>query len=182
VVIINTWKVFEDSNLIKKLLIIFIFAITSTSWSQETCSRIAIINYQEVLVDTNSTQKGEGLRFHLEKDKIAKSYLNKYQEGTTIRWENAAMGTVATGLVLSGFMSNSQGNSKKALLISGVALFFVNFLFARTLENANEKNLHKAIEEYNKRNLPRIHFNHAPQNDRNPSSVSSVTFSKSWSF
>ncbi len=166
----------------KLLIITILFIFSLTAWSQQTCSRVAIINYQEVLVDTNSTQKGEGLRFHLEKDKVAKSYLDKYQDGTTVRWENAAMGTVATGLVLSSFMSNAEGDSKQTLLISGVALFFVNYLFARTLENANEKNLHKAIEEYNKRNLPRIHFNHAPQNDRNPSSTSSITLSKSWSF
>lgn len=168
--------------MIKTLLIILLFSIGSQAWSQQTCSRIAIVNYQEVLVDSNSTQKGEGLRYHLEKDAIAKSYLNKYQEGTKIHWENAAMGTAATGLVLTSFMSNSQGNSKKALLIGGVALFLVNFLVARTLETANEKNLLKAIDEYNKRNLPRIHFTHEPENERNPSSFSSISLSKSWSF
>jgi hypothetical protein len=168
--------------LFKTILIIILFNFGNHAWAQQTCSRIAIINYQEVLVDSNSTQKGEGLRFHLEKDEVAKSFLNKYQEGSNIRWENAAMGTAATGLVLTSFMSNAEGNSKKALLIGGVALFFVNFLVARTLENENEKNLIKAIDEYNSRNLPRIHFNLEPENSRNPSSSTSFSLSKSWSF
>ena len=44
------------------------------------------------------------------------------------------------------------------MLVGGAALIIVNFFIARTLEFNNEDNLNKAIEEYNKRNLPKIFF------------------------
>ena len=37
-------------------------------------------------------------------------------------------------------------------------MILVNFFVARTLEYNNEQNLSRAIEEYNKRNLPKIFF------------------------
>ena len=35
------------------------FAFLSLAHADENCSRIAIVNYQQVLVDTGSTGKGE---------------------------------------------------------------------------------------------------------------------------
>ena len=123
----------------------------------ETCSRIAFINFQEVLVDANASEKGEGLRYHLEKDPVSKAYLDTYQKNSAIHWPGAVLGTAGTGLVLVGFFtSNSQ--DRQVYLISGVAAIFVNFLISRTLEVSNETNLNRAIEEYNKRNLPKIYF------------------------
>lgn len=144
------------------LVFLFIFALSSKpAFSVETCSRVAIINYQEVLVDSNASDKGEGLRYHLEKDPIAKSYLDTYQKHSAIRWPNAIIGTAGTGLLLFGFFTaNSQ--DRQVYLISGSAAILVNFLIAKTLEVANEANLNRAIEEYNKRNLPKIYFN--PEN------------------
>ena len=66
---------------------ILIFAL-ALSWiispgyaiTDEPCSRSARINYQDVLVDTSSTRKGEGIKFYLEKDPIARTYYKKYEK------------------------------------------------------------------------------------------------------
>ena len=166
----------------KNLIFLFILiALHNNAFAAETCSRVAIINYQEVLIDTNSTQKGEGLRFHLEKDEKAKEYLDKYQEGTQIRWQNSLIGSLGTGLVLSSFIINSNGSSKQSLLIGGATLIAINFLVAKTLESANEKNLINAIEEYNKRNLPKVYFTPKSREGRNPSSLE-FGVGKTWSY
>ena len=133
--------------------------IASCSFSAETCSRTSTINYQEVLVDTNSVQKGEGLRYYLEKDPKALSLLNKYQNGTKTNWINAGLGTIGTLMILSGFLTTSSKSGKQSLLITGSSVIALNFLVAKTLEHKNESNLHRAIKEYNARNLPRIYFN-----------------------
>ena len=152
-------------------------------WAFETCSRTAIINHQEVLVDTNTNQKGEGLRYYLEKDEVAEKYLDKYQEGTEIRWQNAILGTAGTGMVMTGLLTSSNTSTKRTLYVTGASLILINFLVARTLETANEKNLMRAIEEYNKRNLPRIYFNPGDEDSRDPSSRSpSFSINKTWSF
>ncbi len=143
------------------LRIFLVFALIFCSFkvsAVETCSRIAIINYQEVLVDANTSEKGEGLRYHLEKDPIALEYLNTYQKNSTIKWPSAVLGTAGTGLLLYGFF-NSDSEDRRLYIISGTATILVNFLIARTLEVTNESNLNRAIEEYNKRNLPKIFFN-----------------------
>lgn len=132
--------------------------------SIETCGRTAIVGHQEVLVDTSSGHKGEGLRFFLEQDEMAKSYLDTYQENNRIRWQNAALGTAGSGLILFGAMSNASSETKMNYYVVGVSMILVNFLVARTLEMANERNLIRAIDEYNQRHLPRIHFGPEFQN------------------
>ena len=48
-----------------KILLTGILLILSYSaHSTDTCSRIATINYQDILIDTSSTKKGEGLRYY----------------------------------------------------------------------------------------------------------------------
>ena len=146
--------------------------------SQEVCSRIATVNYQNVLVDTNSNQKGEGLRYYLDKDPKAKSYLNKYQKNSDIRLENVLLGTVGTSLTLAGILATKRGNRKKVLMTSGASLLLINFLVAKTMEHTNENYLMKAIKEYNKRNLPKIFFNPSAQNKEGWD----ITLSKNWEF
>lgn len=164
------------------LLVLFFTILSQNLSAVETCSRVAIINYQEVLVDANATEKGEGLRYHLEKDPIAKQYLDSYQKNSGIKWPNAILGTAGTGLILMGVLA-SNSEDRQVYVISGAATILVNFLIARTVEVTNEGNLNKAIEEYNKRNLPKIYFN--PENN----SQGSVSFpgfkiglAKDWSF
>lgn len=167
---------------IRTLFLTFLVFLSNYSLAVETCSRIAIINYQEVLVDTNSTEKGEGLRFHLEKDKTAKSYLETYQEGTKIKLENAIMGSLGTSMMLGGILTNSDGGRKEMLLVGGATLMIINFLVAKTMETSNEQNLRKAIEEYNKRNLPKIYFNPDQKDDRGEGPGVSFMLQKSWDF
>ncbi len=160
----------------------FWFAFCHSLFAAEVCSRMATINFQRVLVDISSTQKGEGLRFHLEKDPKARAYLEAYQKGTQIKWYNAAMGLAGTGLLLGGLMAHGK-SGQKTLLISGGTLAVANFLIARTLQNANEGNLAKAIEEYNKRNLPKIYLNSEAKSSTSKFFAHiSFGFNKSWSF
>jgi hypothetical protein len=146
--------------------------------SSETCGRTAMINYQEILVDHDSTKKGEGLRFHLKKDPVAEHYLNIYQEGTKVNWANAAVGTVGSLTFLVGLVSNKSNNSKKTMMIGGISLIIVNFLMAKTLEHKNEENLTRAIEEYNRRNPSKIEFDptgNKNDNNKNPAFILNLT-------
>ncbi len=158
-------------------LLFFQFQLQAT----ETCSRIATINFQEVLVDTNSTDKGEGLRFHLEKDPAAKEFLNLYQKNSNITWASAVVGTTGTAILLLGFFDRNSSD-RPIYLMSGAAVILVNFLIARTVEVNNEKNLTRAVEEYNKRNLPKIYFD--PENPRGSFDFNhfKVAITQGWSF
>lgn len=166
--------------MIKSLLTFFIFIVFPLQ-ANETCSRVATINYQEVLVDSSSTKKGEGLRFYLEKDPAAKQYLEVYQNQTGIRWQNAALGTIGTGLILSTAFIDDTNSNREVFLLSGLTLLTVNFLLAATMDYYNEKNLHKAIEEYNKRNLPKINFKQSRPRDSEKTEYD-VSLQKQWGF
>jgi hypothetical protein len=137
-----------------------------------SCGRTATVNYQHILVDVSSHQKGEGLRYFLNKDPLAKSYLDDYQEKGRPRWYHAAIGTLGTGIIIAGLtqsdpVEHSGLTSKKTLLASGLLLITLNILIYKTLEHNNERLLIQAIEEYNKRNLPRIYFSPVPDNQEN---------------
>jgi len=147
----------------------------------ETCSRVAVINYQEVLIDSNSSEKGEGLRYHLEKDPIAKMHLDTYQKNSRMVWPSAIIGSAGTGLILYGFF-NSNSEDRRIFLISGGATLLVNYLIARTLEVTNEVNLNNAIEEYNKRNLPKIFFNPEETTGQFSLPASKIGLAQQWSF
>jgi hypothetical protein len=157
------------------------FFICKSLFAIETCSRVAIINFQEVLVDSNSTAKGEGLRYYLEKDAEAKKYLDIYQNNTTRKWPNALTGTLGTGMLLAGLLTKDSQN-KSIFLSSGVSLLILNFLIAKTIEFTNEKNLNRAIDEYNKRNLPQIFF--SPNVSQNLNNQTDFHFGliSTWSF
>lgn len=146
-----------------KLLTIFtICIICSGLIAAETCSRVAIINHQEVLVDTSSTRRGEGLRYYLGKDIKAVRYLDSYQELSRPRWVNATLGTLGTALLVAGLTkSKTPGRHfgpKEQMFSAGVILMALNFFSAKNSATSNERILQKSIEEYNKRNLPKIYF------------------------
>lgn len=162
-------------------LFIFLILFTPPTFAIEACSRVAIINYQEILVDSNSSEKGEGLRFHLEKDPIAKEYLDAYQKKSSILWPSAVLGTAGTGLILYGLF-NSDVEDQRLFIISGSATLIVNFLVARTLEVTNENNLNRAIEEYNKRNLPKIFFNPEETQSQIDFSKFKIGLAQVWTF
>lgn len=166
----------------KRIIIVFFaLALSQATYASKICSRIAIINNQEILIDNNSLKKAEGLRFHLAKDEVAKSFLDRYQEGTTRIWHSAIIGTTGTGLIIGGLMSNSSSDNNSRLILGGVSLLIINYLVSQTLDYTNEFNLQKAVEEYNKRNLPKIYLkNHS--NDDNSANASDIYLEKSWSF
>lgn len=137
--------------------------ITIPAMGAETCSRVAVINFQEVLVDSSTSRKGEGLRYYLEKDKKAESFLNIYQEKSRPQWHAAAISTAGSALMIAGLFRSGDNNtstlsSKKALFIGGAAMITLSYLISKTIEYNNEIYLAQAIEEYNRRNLPRIYF------------------------
>jgi hypothetical protein len=146
------------------LLFIIIFPFNLGANDQtDSCSRTATINYQEVLVDTNNTNKGEGLRFYLEKDPIAKNYLETYQQTSRPQKLIAAIGAIGSSMLLASlFTTKKQGvtglQTRDILVIGGTLTLIGNFLVAKTFDYTNEAYLQKSIDEYNKRNFPRIYF------------------------
>lgn len=142
----------------------------------DTCSRIAIVNYQEILVDPSTNAKGEGLRYYLEKDHSALEHLNKYQKNNAPKWQTATLSTAGSALLLSGVLrSNSDSSdggitSKNSLMIAGLTMITLSYLVSKTLQYKNEYNLVQAVEEYNKRNTPRIYFNPFDPIDNSPTS------------
>lgn len=134
----------------------------SLAWGAETCSRVATINYQEVLVDVSNNNRGEGLRYYLEKDQVSKQLLDEYQENNRPSWKSAAMSTVGSGMMIVGLLSNGSSDneliSRNTLLFGGATLIAVSYLISKTIQYNNEYLLQKSVEEYNKRNTPKIFF------------------------
>lgn len=114
-------------------------------------------------MDVSSKNRGEGLRYYLEKDPVAKDLLNEYQENNRPTWRSAALSTVGSAMVLTGLLRTSEGNNerltgKNFLLYGGATLIAVSYLISKTNQYTNEYLLLKSIEEYNKRNTPKIFF------------------------
>lgn len=155
----------------KKLtILLFSLLLCSSLKAAETCSRVATINYQEVLVDASGNNRGEGLRYYLEKDPNARELLNEYQDNNRPSWKGAAMSTLGTAMILGSLLSTSSGRTENVtgrnfLLFGGISLIGVSYLISKTNQYNNEYLLLKSIEEYNKRNTPRIFF--APTDPNN---------------
>lgn len=166
----------------KALLIFSIFTLQSVS-ANEICGRLCQVNDQEILIDVNSNQKGEGLRNYLEKDPEALIYLEKYQKKNEFHWTDAALGTAGTVMVAAGLLINLDTKQKTAVIATGAALIVANFVLGYSLKNANEKNLERAIEEYNKRNEPQIII--GPLSYKNTQNIvddKKIVLAKTWSF
>ncbi len=145
-----------------KYLILLILSIQFT-FAGENSSRIATVNYQQVLVDPSSSAKGEGLRFFLERDPLAKKYLDEYQNRSKPSIQSASLGTIGAVLLLSGFLNTNSKDSgdvasRQNLLFGGVFFLGVSYLISRTIQYNNENLLNQAVDEYNKRNSPKIFF------------------------
>ena len=151
-----------------KALIIFILTI-NVSFSAEVCSRRAIVNYQEILVDGGSNKKGEGLRFYLEKDKNSKELLDEYQSKNKPTIWAAATSTFGSLMIFSGLLQTNESEgvqNRNTLLFSGGILVALSYLVTKTTQYNNEDILKRAVDQYNKRNLPRIYF--SPYNNNSP--------------
>jgi hypothetical protein len=149
-------------------LVILSVLISTQLWAAETCSRVATINYQEVLVDVSTSNRGEGLRYYLEKDQIAKELLDEYRDNNRPTWKSAAMSTIGSAMILAGLLRTNSGEnetltSRNFLFVGGATLIGVSYLISKTNQVNNEYLLVKSVEEYNKRNTPKIFF--APTDD-----------------
>ncbi len=134
----------------------------------ETCSRVAVINYQEVLVDAGSSKKGEGLRFYLEKDPIANELLNEYQVKNRPSVWSAGTSTVGSLMVLAGLTQTGDNegiSNRNTLLYGGGILIAITYLMSKTVQYNNEGILKQAVDQYNKRNSPKIFFSPYGGND-----------------
>ncbi len=152
-----------------KFIILFLLITSSLSYSAEICSRIAKINFQEVLVDAGDGRKAEGLRFYLEKDPIAKNLLNEYQKINRPSIWSVATSTLGSVMILTGIFQTGESNAsnKNNLIFAGAAIIGINYLINKTISQSSEKILNKAVEQYNKRNLPKIYFNPYIDNSNN---------------
>ncbi|MCB9094565.1 MAG: hypothetical protein H6621_05800 [Halobacteriovoraceae bacterium] len=140
----------------------------------ESCSRVAYVNYQEILVDSSSSVRGDGLKFYLNRDPIAREYLKIYQEKSKPSLQSAILSTVGVGMILVGGLSDNDNNglaNKNFLISTGISLIVINYLVSKTMRYHNEYNLQKAVDEYNKRNRPKIFFSPFADNSGNKSSV-----------
>lgn len=147
----------------KKLTVLITsLLLTLSVFAAETCSRVATINYQEVLVDVSGNNRGEGLRYYLEKDKVAKELLDEYQENNRPTWRGAAVSSLGIGMMVGSFVTNGGDGKgilgREFLLFGGISLIGVSYLISKTQSYNNEYLLLKSVEEYNKRNTPRIFF------------------------
>ena len=146
----------------------------------KSCGRTATINHQEIPLEIISGGKGDGLRSYLEKDKEAMRYFDLYQERNRIHPFNTLLGIVGPGFLLTGLALESRSEHKKTFLTWGSVLVVTNFLVTKTIQGTGELYLEKAVEEYNKRNSPKIDLNfHAPK-----PSLKKFAFmiKKGWSF
>ena len=143
------------------LLILSIYSFVAIS--AETCSRLATVNFQEVLVDSSTSKKGEGLRFYLDKDPIAKSILNKYQDRNKASFTSAALSTIGSSMISAGLLGVNTGREEAIfqrdnLVIGGLMVIALNYLTTVTIQYNNEALLERSVEQYNKRNTPTIYF------------------------
>ncbi len=157
----------------KKISTLFIFLFSFNTFAIETCSRVAQVNYQQLLVDAGEHKKGEGLRFYLEKDPESEKLLNEYQEKSKPTILGASASTLGSLLILSGLIKtgeNENSANTNRFLLAGSALIATSYLISKTIQFQNEKILEKAVNEYNKRNKPLIYF--SPYQDSNSSGIS----------
>lgn len=136
----------------------------------DTCSRIAIVNYQEVLVDSGPTGRGEGLRYYLEKNPKSKVLLDEYQKRNRPKWQYSILSTVGFASLAYGvFNPDLDGTSglwsRKGLITIGALFVSLSYLISRTRTYSNERLLQQAVNEYNKNSSPRIYF--SPYGDIN---------------
>ena len=148
--------------MIGKFCLTTVIIFSTISLAEETCGRTAIVNNQPILVDISSSSKGEGLRPYLSKDPAAESYLNKYQEKILSPNYSAIIGSAGLGLAIGGSLLPSDGHvgslDGKDLITLGLSVLAINFLVVQGIEFKHEQLLQKSVDEYNKRNQPKIYF------------------------
>lgn len=157
--------------------VLFLLIFTANLWAAETCSRVAVINYQKVLVDSSSNKKGEGLRFYLEKDPVSEALLDKYQKKNKPTVLSASTSTAGSILLFSGLLQAGDTTgiaNNNTLIYSGLGLIALSYLISKTQQYSNERILEEAVNQYNTRNTPRIYF--SPYKNNNGTSGAGFGF------
>jgi hypothetical protein len=84
----------------------------------------------------------------------------------------AATSTIGGLMILSSFLqtdTNSTESDRASTLTIGASLIALSYLASKTIQIANEELLQRAVNEYNKRNVPRIFF--TPYQDGDSSGI-----------
>ena len=133
------------------------------------------MNYQKILIDSSSTIKGDGLKYLLDKDPISKTYLDTYQKNALPSWKTAIVSTLGIAIGAFGLLNDSDSGLTNKYLLMGIGASIVggNFYASKRRSLKNEYNLNRAIQEYNKRNFPKIYLS--------PEGQKSTRF-KNWKF
>lgn len=156
-------------------MINFVYAKDST----QTCSRKAIYQNKEILIDGHTGAKGSGLVKILEKNPKALSHLNSYQNANDVQTFNLISGSVSTLSLLTGLLYTGDKNNKSNFLVFGGVVALINFLTTKTIHFYNERELTLAIEEFNKSSEHQIRSLDVPaQKQTKPS----LFINKNWSF
>jgi len=151
------------------IFVLYLFLNITRIFASESCGRLAVINFQTVLVDSTSSLKGEGLRPYLSNEPRSLELLNTYQENAKPSLKSSFLSTLGfTMSILSLTVDKDKTGvySSRILLTTGISLIIVNFLFNKTMQHNNEANLKQAIDYYNSKNKPIIYF--SPYSSSNP--------------
>lgn len=132
---------------------------TCNLFAQDSCGRVATINYQDIFIDSSSTKKGEGLRNFLAQSPESLALLNEYQENTRPNYWIAGSSTAGFMLIILGLMSTRKTGtyySKQSLMTTGVVVMALSLVTSQTLKRQNEDRLMESIEIYNSTGGPQI--------------------------
>jgi len=146
-------------NFIRLVLVLLLSNPTKGIFAQDSCGRIATVNYQDIFIDSSSTKKGEGLRNFLAQTPESLTLLNEYQKNTSPNYVIAGASTVGFTLLLLGLTSNRESGgfySKESLVSTGLVIMALSLVTSQTLKRQNEDRLMESIELYNSNGGPQI--------------------------
>ena len=161
------------------LIILLINNFSFAQQENQTCSRVAIYNNEEVLIDGHTSKKGSGLNKIMKSNMLAMKHLENYQTNNEMKIFNIASGTVSTASIFAGLLYTGSKANKNNLLIFGGLIALVNFLTTKTIEFYNERELDLAISEFNKTSDNKIRVIDKRVNKK---VQNSIFLNKSWSF
>lgn len=133
--------------------------MTAPTNAQDSCSRIATVNYQDIFIDSSSSKKGEGLRNYLSQNPESLALLNSYQEHTLPNYWISGASTAGLTMVILGLAAKRESGSyysKQSLITTGLVVIALSIITSQTLKAQNEDRLLSAIEVYNSTNDPKI--------------------------
>jgi len=164
-----------------KISIFFIFMINFVyaKDSAPTCSRKAIFNNKEILIDGYTGARGSGLNKIMRSNPKALKHLSIYQNANDIQTFNLLSGTISTTSLITGLLYTGDRDNKNNFILFGGIVALINFLTTKTIQFYNERELTLAIEEYNKTSVHQIRRLDVSTKKQNKPSI---FINKNWSF